>query len=106
MFYLLSTLGIGLFIAHVLLLFTSFPEKGFQSTRYFYSHLTLWLTGVTVLVLAILYAGNGLSVVLDFFDTPLRKAMILVVVTVLSLTAHTIVKTLVLPKKKTAFPAN
>lgn len=100
MFYLLSALALGLFVAHVILLFTSFPAKGFKNARYFYSHLTLWLTGITVFALTMLYAGGGQSVLLDYFDTPLKKVLILVVATVLSVIAHMIVKTLVLPKKK------
>ncbi|PZF74251.1 hypothetical protein [Taibaiella soli] len=104
MFFLLSILALGLFIAHVILLFTSFPQKGFQRSRYFYSHLTLWLTGIIVFGLTTLYSGDGQSVLLDYFDTPVKKIMILVVTLILSITAHLIVKTLVLPKKK-AVPA-
>jgi hypothetical protein len=97
MFYILITIAVIFFITHVALLFTSFPKSELASTRYFYSHLTLWITGLTVFTLAVLYSGSGQSGFLDYFDTPTKKALILVFTFALSLTAHLIVRLLVLP---------
>ena len=97
MFYTLIIIAIVFFITHVALLFTSFPKSELAGKRYFYSHLTLWLTGLAVFTLAVLYAGSGQSAFLDYFDTPFKKAMILVFTFALSLTAHLLVRLLVLP---------
>jgi len=97
MFYFLIFGALFLFITHVALLLASFPKSQLASSRYFYSHLTLWLTGAFVFVLALLYSGSGRSAFLDYFDTSLKKALILVFTFALSLVAHTIVKLLVLP---------
>ncbi|WP_183576222.1 hypothetical protein HDF18_20510 [Mucilaginibacter sp. X5P1] len=97
MFYSLIIIAIIFFITHVALLLTAFPKSELARTRYFYSHLTLWITGVTVFILAVQYAGSGQSAFLDYFDTPFKKAMILIFTFALSLTAHLIVKLLVLP---------
>jgi hypothetical protein len=97
MFYSLIIIAIIFFITHVALLFTAFPKSELARRRYFYSHLTLWLTGLAVFTLAVLYAGSGQSAFLDYFDTPLKKAIILIFTFALSLTAHLIVKLLVLP---------
>ncbi|WP_429383310.1 hypothetical protein [Mucilaginibacter sp. UYCu711] len=100
MFYLILTAAALLFIAHVVLLFTSFQKSALLPTRYFYSHLTLWLTGVLVFVLALLYSGTGQLLFLDYFDTMQKKMMILVFTFALSLVAHFIVRLLVLPLLK------
>jgi hypothetical protein len=97
MFYLLISIALILFVAHVVLLIASFVGPKFGSSRYFYSHLTLWLTGVTVCILAVLYGGEHRSGVLDYFDTPVKLAMIIVFTFALSLVAHCIVKFIVLP---------
>lgn len=100
MFYLIVTAATALFIAHVVLLFTSFQKSELVPARYFYSHLTLWLTGVLVFVLALLYSGTGQLSFLDYFDTMQKKVMILVFTFALSLIAHLIVRLLVLPLLK------
>lgn len=97
MFYLLIIAAAAFFIAHVVLLLASFNGSKLQSRRYFYSHLTLWITGTVVFVLAILYSGSNQSGFLDYFNTPFKKAMILVFTFALSFVAHTIVRMLVLP---------
>jgi hypothetical protein len=100
MFYLIVTAAAALFIAHVVLLLASFQKSQLIPARYFYSHLTLWLTGVLVFVLALLYSGTGQLSFLDYFDTMQKKTMILVFTFALSLVAHLIVKLLVLPLLK------
>ncbi len=97
MFYFLLILAAGLFLAHVILLFTAFPNAQLAQQRYFYSHLTLWLTGGVVFILALVYAGTGQSSFFDYFDSPLKKGMILMFTVALSLVAHTIVRLVVLP---------
>ncbi|WP_184545873.1 hypothetical protein [Mucilaginibacter sp. FT3.2] len=97
MFYLLIAAALLFFIAHVTLLFMAFPKSQLNSTRYLYSHVTLWLTGLVVFCLALLYSGNGQSGFLDYFDTQAKKGLILAFTVALSLTAHTIVRTLILP---------
>lgn len=94
----LLVLALLFFIAHVFLLFTSFGKNGYQKTRYFYSHLTLWICGVIAFLMAAMYTGKGVSDILDVFDTRGKQVLILVGVMVLSLVAHTIVKLLVMPK--------
>jgi uncharacterized membrane protein HdeD (DUF308 family) len=96
----LSILALLFFVAHVLLLFTSFGKDSYRKTRYFWSHLTLWICGIIVFVLAFLYAGKQVSPMLDVFDTPGKQALILLVVVALSFTAHMVVKMLVMPKYK------
>ncbi|UYQ94602.1 hypothetical protein MKQ68_05790 [Chitinophaga horti] len=91
-------LAIAFFIAHVVLLFTSFGKTGFQKKKYFWSHLTLWITGVIAYLVTVLYAGKGISPIVDLFDTAGKQALLLLVVVVLSIVAHTIVKLFVLPK--------
>lgn len=100
MFYLIVTASAALFIAHVVLLFTSFQKSALVAPRYFYSHLTLWLTGVLVFVLALLYSGTGQLSFLDYFDTLQKKAMILLFTLALSAVAHLIVRLMVLPLLK------
>ena len=97
MFYVLILAAVVFFIAHVGLLIASFTGPQFGSSRYFYSHLTLWITGALIFLMAILYTGSGQSQFLDYFNTPLKKVMILVVTSAVSLLAHCIVKFLVLP---------
>ena len=97
MFYLLIIGTAIFFLAHVALLFASISHSKLVPTRYFYSHLTLWITGVLVLVLAILYGGTGRSSFLDYFDSNTKKAMILVFTFALSLVAHIIVTRVILP---------
>jgi hypothetical protein len=100
MFTTLAILALVFFVAHVILLFTSFGKNGYQKKRYFYSHLTLWITGVLLFVMAALYAGKEVSPFLDVFDTFGKQALILAAVVVLSLTAHTICRYLVIPRFK------
>ncbi|MBW8685316.1 hypothetical protein [Chitinophaga rhizophila] len=94
----LAILAVLFFVAHVVLLFTSFGKNGYQKKRYFYSHLTLWISGALVFLLAMLFAGTNTSTILDVFDTPGKQLLILGLVVVLSFTAHTIVRLLVIPK--------
>lgn len=96
----MAILALLFFLAHVGLLFTSFGRENYRKGRYFYSHLTLWICGGILYILARLYAGKGESNLLDVFDTPGKQALILVVIVALSLTAHTVVRLLVLPKYK------
>ena len=100
MFSFLLVLAAALFLAHVVLLFTAFPKSQLAHQRYFYSHLTLWLTGATVFVLALLYSGTGQSAFLDYFDSPLKKAIIIAFTLTLSLVAHGLVRLVVLPLMK------
>jgi len=97
MFYLLILAAIIFFIAHVTLLFTAFPQSKLAPTRYFYSHLTLWITGAFIFALAFFYSGSGRSSFLDYFDTTTKKTMILVFTLALSLAAHGIVTMVVVP---------
>lgn len=97
MFYILILASIIFFIAHVALLFTAFPESKLARKRYFYSHLTLWITGILVFALALLYSGSGRSSFLDYFDTAPKKSMILAFTLALSLVAHSIVRLAVVP---------
>jgi hypothetical protein len=94
----LAILALLFFIAHVGLLFTSFGKSGYQKKRYFYSHLTLWISGGLVFLLALLYGGTNTAAFLDVFDTLGKQLLILALVVVLSFTAHTIVRLLILPK--------
>src|SRR4051812_46210857 len=94
----LAILALVFFLAHVVLLFTSFGKSGYQKTRYLYSHITLWICGAVLFLLASLYAGKQVSPILDVFDTPAKQLLIIGVVLVLSFTAHTIVRYLVMPK--------
>lgn len=100
MFYVLILVAVAFFIAHLVLLLTAFPQSKLAGRRYFYSHLTLWLTGIFVFILTLLYSGSGQSLFLDYFDTSTKKALILVFTLALSLVAHTIVKWVVLPALK------
>jgi len=97
MLYLLAAIAVVFFIAHVALLLASFNGGKFATRRYFYSHLTLWVTGAIIFVLALLYSGTEKSLFLDYFDTGFKRVMILVVTLALSLVAHSIVTLLVLP---------
>lgn len=97
MFYLLILVSIIFFITHVALLLTAFPQSKLARKRYFYSHLTLWITGITVFIIALLYSGSGRSSFLDYFDSTAKKIMILVFTAALSFVAHVIVKFVVLP---------
>lgn len=100
MFTALAILALVFFVAHVILLFTSFGKNGYQKKRYFYSHLTLWIAGVLVFLMTALFAGKQVSPVLDVFDTIGKQALILGGVVVLSLTAHTICRYLIIPRFK------
>ena len=97
MYIFLWIAAAGLFLAHVILLFTAFPNSQLARQRYFFSHLTLWLTGVTIFILALLCSGTGHSAFLDYFDSPIKKGMIITFTLALSLVAHTIVRFVVLP---------
>src|ERR1700744_3416955 len=57
--FLLTALAVLFFILHVSFLLASFPAGGFNKRRYFISHLTLWLPGLLVFALALLFAGKG-----------------------------------------------
>lgn len=94
----LVILALVLFLAHVVLLFTSFGKNGYQKSRYLYSHVTLWACGVVLFVLATLYSGKGVSAFLDVFDTPLKRVMIVGAFLLLSFLAHNIVRLLIKPK--------
>jgi hypothetical protein len=96
-FYLLIFAAGALFIAHVGLLLASFSRSGFSNRRYFYSHLTLWLTGICVFVLAWLFHGRQMSGFLDYFGTASKLAFILVFTAALSLIAHLLIRLVVLP---------
>ncbi len=48
--------------------------------------------------MASLFAGKGTSEVIDVFDTPVKRWLILVVAIGLSAIAHMVVKLLVMPK--------
>ncbi len=97
MFYFLLIIATLFFLLHAGLLLTSFPRGRLAHRRYFFSHLTLWLTGLTVLLLALLFSGTGRSAFLDELNTPLKKGMILVFTLLLSAVAHGVTHTLVLP---------
>lgn len=94
----LVILALVFFLAHVVLLFTSFGKNGYQKTRYLYSHVTLWVCGGLLFTLATLYSGTGVSALLDVFDTPVKRIMIVVAFLLLSLLAHNVVRLLVMPK--------
>jgi hypothetical protein len=100
MLYPLTILAAVFFVLHVVFLFASFGGGGFSSRRYFLSHLTLWITGLLVFLLAVLFAGKGVSGALDYFDTPGKRLSILGVAAALSLIAHGIVRGLVLPGRQ------
>jgi len=100
MFYVLIAAALIFFIAHVALLLTAFPGAELARTRYFYSHLTLWLTGALVFSLALLYSGTRRSSFLDYFNDSSKKVLILVFTLSLSLVAHLIVRLIVLPLLK------
>ena len=96
----LVILALVFFLAHVVLLFTSFGKNGYQKTRYLYSHVTLWICGGILFALASLYSGKGVSPLLDVFDTPLKRLLIVAAFLLLSFGAHNIVRWLVMPKYK------
>lgn len=100
LFTTLAVFAALFFVAHVILLFTSFGKNGYQKGRYFYSHLTLWVSGALLFLLALLYSGKQVSPVLDVFDTLGKQALILALVVGLSLIAHTVVRTFVIPRYK------
>lgn len=97
----LLTIAAGFFfVAHVILLFTSFSATGVNKRKYFWSHATLWIFGLVVFAMAFLYAGQGEAAIIDVFNTPGKRLIILAVVALLSVTAHSIVKLFVLPRYK------
>ncbi len=98
----LAALAVVFFLAHVILLFTSFGKKGFQKQKYLWSHITLWITGALAGLIAVMFAGKGVSSVIDVFDTPGKAALLLLIALALSGAAHSIVKLLVLPKYQRA----
>ncbi len=55
---LLSLMAIS-FIAHVLMLFTSFGAGGVKKNATFYHTLPLWITGALGYVIAWQFAGKG-----------------------------------------------
>lgn len=98
----LAVLAALFFLAHVYLLFTSFGKKGFQKQKYLWSHITLWITGGFACLIAVLFAGKGISGVIDVFNTPGKAALLILISLALSGAAHSIVKLLVLPKYQEA----
>jgi len=98
---LLMVLTVLCFASHVTMLFTSFPASGIRKKRYFYSHLTLWLTGIFFYIAAWQYAGQSELTIIDLFNTPGKQVLILVTTAGLSLVAHSIVRLLVFPQYKT-----
>lgn len=97
-FNLLLALVGFFFVAHVILLFTSFSKNGFLKRRYLWSHLTLWFAGISAYLVVFLYAGKGVSPVADLFDTGGKQALLPGLAVVLSIVAHTIVQLFVLPR--------
>jgi hypothetical protein len=97
-FNTLAILALVFFLAHVILLFTSFGKNGYQKTRYFYSHVTLWICGGLLFTLVSLYAGKGVCTLVDVFDTPEKRMMIIGGFLLLSFVAHNIVRWLVMPR--------
>lgn len=97
MLYILTFAACSFFVAHLVLLLISFPKSELVQKRYFYSHLTLWITGILVFAMSVLYSGNGQSSFLDFFDSTFKTAMILVFTVALSTLAHLVVKFLIVP---------
>lgn len=97
-FVLLAAAAALFFVAHVFLLFTSFGKDSYHRTKYLWSHLTLWICGAILFVMTTMFAGKGTSEMTDVFDTPVKRALILVVAFGLSAIAHTVVKLLVMPK--------
>ncbi|TWR27373.1 hypothetical protein FPZ43_12880 [Mucilaginibacter pallidiroseus] len=97
MLYLLIAAAAIFFIMHVVLLFTSFRNAQLAKRRYFYSHLTLWITGGAVFLMALLYSGDGESGFLDYFNTAYKRALIIVFTLALSLAAHLLVRFVALP---------
>ncbi|MCX2480601.1 hypothetical protein OQY15_15965 [Pedobacter sp. MC2016-15] len=93
----LTIIACGFFLAHLVLLLSSFPKFQLAPIRYFYSHLTLWITGIIVFAMAVSYSGDGQSSFLDYFDSTFKRAMILVFTVVLSTLAHFVVKLLIVP---------
>ncbi len=85
------------FVAHLILIFTSFGKRGYHPYKYFWSHGTLWLAGILVSILLFNYSGKGVSSMADVFDTPFKKILPVLVAFALSLIAHAVVKFLVLP---------
>ena len=96
MFGVWAVFAAASFLSHIFLLIASFSSTGFKRKRYFWSHATLLLTGVFIFVLAISYAGKNQSVVIDYFDSPIKKSMILLITCIVSLTAHIFVKRFIL----------
>lgn len=97
-FFLLALAAALFFVAHVFLLFTSFGKDQYNRKKYLWSHLTLWICGAILFAMTTLFAGKGTSEVMDVFDTPVKRGLILVVAFGLSAIAHTVVKLLVMPK--------
>lgn len=97
-FTLLAVAAAIFFVAHVFLLFTSFGRGVYNRRKYLWSHLTLWICGALVFTMALLYAGKGESAIVDVFDTPVKRWLIIAVALGLSAAAHTIVKLLVMPR--------
>ena len=98
MFYLLLCIAAISFLTHVGLLVTSLSAGRFKRDHYFWSHATLWLAGLLLFIVAIAYSGEGRSGAIDYFNTTLKKTMILVVTIALSIIADFMVKRLVVNK--------
>ena len=99
---LLLVLAATCFLAHIILLFTSFGDAAVRWRRYFWSHITLWITGLLGTIITWVYAGKDVSPVIDVFDTPFKQGLILITALALSLVAHSIVRLFVLPRYQDA----
>jgi hypothetical protein len=95
---LLLILAATCFLTHVILLFTSFGDAAVRWRRYFWSHITLWITGLLGTIITWAYAEKEISPVIDVFNTPFKQSLPLIVALGLSLLAHSIVRLLVLPR--------
>ncbi|NIG55170.1 hypothetical protein [Chitinophaga sp. Cy-1792] len=94
----LTALCLLSFVAHVFLLFTAFNKSGVNKGKYLWSHITLWLAGILACVITLMFAGKGVSSLVDVFDTPVKSGMLIVLAFALSLIAHTVVRKLVMPR--------
>lgn len=99
MFGFLAVLAALLFIAHLILLIASFPPGHFDYSRYFWSHITLWATGLVFLVTTMVYSGTGESELIDSLDTALEWVMIPASTMLLSFAVHGIVRQLAIGRR-------
>lgn len=97
MFNLLLTCAGMSLLAHCLLLLTSFSNDSFHPRSYAAAQAALWITGILVFCLVLLYEGRHRSFLLDMFDTPIKKIAILMATLSISQLVHGIVKFVVVP---------